>query len=218
MLKLRSVFVLAGLAAVGSLKAGPVVLYDNLTPGGYMATNGWTISPVQSLGLMFTPSVSASLAQLELALASFDVNPNSQATPLYNVRLVNSVPGDPNVNVLPYLPGNNVLASWTDVAGAGLNVLTPSSSVSLSGGTSYWVIVSPGTSSQASSGLWLFNANGILGQQAASFGSVWFDYYSSVAGGMRVIGETSVPVPEPATIALAGLGLGLAAQRRARRA
>ncbi len=216
-MKLRSIALLAGLAVLGSAQAASVILYDNLDPGGYIPTNGWTISTVQSLGLMFTPSVTATLSQLHLTLSSFEPVQGSQNVPLYDIQLVDSVPSDPNFNTLPFLPGSNVLASWSDVAGAGLNVLTPSASVQLAAGTSYWVIVSPGTSYSGPGGLWLFNANGKLGDLASNFGSVWFDDDSSVAGGMRVVGETSVPVPEPATLALAGLGLGLAARRRARR-
>ncbi|HCE01427.1 MAG TPA: hypothetical protein DER07_10335 [Armatimonadetes bacterium] len=213
-MKLRTPSLLAGLAVLGSAQAGPVVLYDNLTPGGYDSSTGWTINQISTIGQMFTPAVNATLTQLQLALSSFEPVVGSTNTPLYDVLLVNSVASDPEVTGIPYEPGTTVLHSWTALQGQGLNVLSLSSPVSVNAGTNYWVVVK---SNPNSSGLWFFNANGLLATQATQFGTMWLGDDENLGGGMRVIGETGVPVPEPATVALAGLALGLAARRRRNR-
>jgi len=215
-MKLRTLSLLAGVAVLGSAQASPVVLYDNLTPNGYSGTTGWTINQISTIGQMFTPSVGATLTQLQLALSSFEPIVGSTKTPLYDVQLVDSVPSNSMVTGIPFEPGTTVLHSWSAVPGQGLNVLSFSSPVSVSAGTNYWVVVKSTPNSNVS-GLWHFNANGLFATQATQFGSTWFGDDENLGGGMKVIGETGVPVPEPATVALAGLALGLAARRRRNR-
>lgn len=216
-MKLRTLSLLAGLAVLGSAQASPVVLYDNLTPNGYSGTTGWTIGSVSTIAQMFTPTVGATLTQLQLALSSFEPVVGSTNTPLYDILLVDSVPSsDPMVTGIPFEPGTTVLHSWSAVPGQGLNVLNFGGPVSVSAGSNYWVVVKSTPNSNAS-GLWHFNANGQLATQASQFGSVWLGEDENLGGGMKVIGETGVPVPEPATVALAGLALGLAARRRRNR-
>jgi len=208
-MKLRTLSLLAGLAVLGSAQAGPVVLYDNLTPGGYSSADGWVINSAQSLAQMFTPSVGATLTQLQLSLSP-------TTGPFFEVQLVNSEAAT-TLFGLDEQPGTTVYASWTNVQGQGLNLFNLSSPVSVVAGMNYWVVVRP-TANQTGTAFWYQNANGINGTMAAAFGTTWsLGDDSSDGGGMKVIGETGVPVPEPATVALAGLALGLAARRRRNR-
>lgn len=203
---IRNLAAIAACAFVAGAQAGPIVLFDNLTPSGYQSS-GWTINGASTVAQLFVAPQSATLTQLVLALSA-------EGNPTYNVMLTDSQPGDVSINGIPDIPGTNLLASWTNVAGAGLNSLTFGGAVNVSAGGKYWVVVAPHTGS----GQWLFNDNNILSTNAMAFGNngFWLGDDENLGGGLRVIGETSVPVPEPATAALAGLGLAAALRRRKR--
>ncbi|MCX7800423.1 MAG: PEP-CTERM sorting domain-containing protein [Fimbriimonadales bacterium] len=205
-MKFRNLAAIAACAVSAGAYAGPIVLFDNLKHSGYQSS-GWTISAASAVAQMFVAPKSATLTQLFLALSA-------EGSPTYDVFLMDSQPGDVGVNGIPDIPGNNQLASWINVAGAGLNSLSFVVTVNVTAGSKYWVLVA----SNSGSGQWLFNNNGILGTNAMAFGNntFWLGDDENLGGGLKVLGETGVPVPEPATLALAGLGLAAALRRRKR--
>lgn len=205
---MRVFLVLAtSVVAAPLIQAGPVVLFDNLTPGGYQPY-GYGIFPAWSAAQKFHVAETVRITQVQIALAEVDLLQGSEA-PRYDVSIVGSIPdasvdGGERPDTGPYL-------SWNGVPGAGLNVLDVSAPIFLPGGSNYWVLVE----SFSGNGQWLYNANGSISWMAQGAGEFMFPD-ESVGGGLRIYGETGAPVPEPATLALVGAGLAAAMRRRKR--
>jgi hypothetical protein len=195
--------IVAALAVSGATlcHAGEVVLFDNLQ-AGYSPNISWVIDAGQSIANPFSSSVNAVLSEVRLSLNP--TTPLDQPT-FYTVSITDALAG---------LPGPNTLYQWTNVQGAGLNVLTFASDVAVTPGGSYFVKVEP--ANRAMQGEWFWNARGDSGPFAYNIGGPWLPW-DDVRGGMTVKAATGEPVPEPATVALAGLALGLAARRRRNR-
>lgn len=200
-MRLASLFALAAVAPLAS--AGPVVLFDNLSPG-YAPDRWQALDPPAQLALPFVASVASSLSSIELPLTE-----DGRGGFTYIVRLYAADPSDPSV------PGGSALCEWFGVPG-GLATLTPSGEVALSAGSRYFVAVdTPDTRFVLERG-WHVQleeyrgpmAYGWPGNWTALDGTAWWP-------AMRVVGETSVPaVPEPATSFLCAAALAGAAVRR----
>ena len=193
--------IVAALAVSGATlcHAGQVVLFDNLQ-AGYEPNIYWAIDAGQSIANPFSSSVNAVLSEVRLSLKP--TTPLDQPT-FYTIRITDALAG---------LPGPNTLYQWTNVQGAGLNVLTFASDVAVTPGGTYFVKVEP--ANRAMQGGWFWNASGDSGPFAYTFGGTWYPY-DSVRGGMTVKATTAddgVPaVPGPA--AAIPFALGLLARR-----
>jgi len=183
-------------------RAGEVVLFDNLQ-AGYNPNTYWVIDAVQSIANPFSSSVNAVLSEVRLSLKP--ATPLDQPT-FYTVRITDALAG---------LPGPSTLYQWSNVQGAGLNVLTFASDVAVTPGGSYFVKVEP--ANRAMQGGWFWNASGDSGPFAFTSGGTWYSW-DDVRGGMTVKATTAddgVPaVPGPA--AAIPFALGLLARRRRR--
>ena len=185
----------AALAVSGATlcHAGEVVLFDNLQAG--YRVSSWQIDAVYSIANPFSSSVNAVLSEVRLSLVRT----------LYTVSITDALAG---------LPGPNTLYQWTNVQGAGLNVLAFASDVAVTPGGSYFVKVEP--ANQATKGGWFWNASGDSGPFAYAFGGTWYPYVS-VRGGMTVKAATGDEVPAvPGPAAAIPFALGLLARRRRR--
>ncbi|MEJ5170343.1 MAG: hypothetical protein WHU10_05095 [Fimbriimonadales bacterium] len=199
----RSLIVAAlGICLVPSAWPGEIVLFDNLQNG--YGGGFWQISAEQSVANPFESTGTGWLSEVRLALHPIDTR--SQGPVFYHVSITNAVAG---------LPGPAVLYEWTNVQGAGLNVLTFESRVPVHAGGSYFVKVAPVNDWMV--GEWALNLAGDYGPMAFSSMGRWY-MYESLRGAMTVkaITEDSVPaVPGPA--AAIPFALGLLARRRCRR-
>jgi|GEM_PF-4571770 len=195
--------ILAALAvsAATLCHAGEVVLFDNLQ-AGYAPNKYWVVDAGQSIANPFSSSVNAVLSEVRLSLVP--TTTLDQPT-LCTVSITDALAG---------LPGPNTLYQWSNVQGAGLNVLTFASDVPVTPGGSYFVKVEP--ANRAMQGGWFWNASGDSGPFAYTFGGTWYPY-DSVRGGMTVKAATGDEVPAvPGPAAAIPFALGLLARRRRR--
>jgi hypothetical protein len=195
----------AALAVSGATlcHAGEVVLFDNLQ-AGYSPDHGWAVDAGRGISLAnpFSSSVNAVLSEVRLSLKPTTLldQPN-----FYTVSITDALAG---------LPGPNTLYQWSNVQGAGLNVLTFASDVPVTPGGSYFVKVEP--ANQATQGGWFWNASGDSGPFYYTYGGTWHPY-DSVRGGMTVKATTGDEVPAvPGPAAAIPFALGLLARRRRR--
>ncbi|MCX7800424.1 MAG: hypothetical protein N2109_08800 [Fimbriimonadales bacterium] len=186
-------------------RAGTIVLFDNLQ-GGY-TNSGWVIDFSQSVANPFVASQNAVLTEVVLALRP--------VTDLYQQTFYNISIREANGSV----PGSTVLYSWTNVAGAGLNVLTFASDVPVVAGGSYFVQVDP--ANRGLQGVWFWANPPDTGPFAFSFFQTWYAH-EGYRGGMTVKafvpdggGDPDVPVV-PGPMAALPFALGLLLRRRRR--
>jgi len=184
--------------------AAATTIYSNFGPGNdYLGNVSRSFGGFPMVGQAFTPSGNYQLTQIDLALVYFG------GTNSVNVGLNADTGG---------LPGA-VIATWSDpinLQAIGttcciVQTFTPSSTILLSSGTQYWIVVAAGASDTFAG--WNLNNTADDGSVALNFGSGF-----SLDGPLRrsafdVLGDSSVP--EPTTLALTALGLALLVSRRA---
>jgi hypothetical protein len=206
------------LAATNAVRADFVV-YNNFGPanGGndFNGPSGWFVGDsggnTYVIGESFTANKTGTLSQITLALEYFGSGPNA------GVVKLQSDSGAPD-----FLPAG-VLESWnvgplpTDDGNFHTPIsLTDASSVTLTAGTTYWVVAYGAIGSALS---WQLNNTGALGSHAESDdgGSNYFAF-NTTQGAFRVteLDQTS-SAPAPGAIALLVTGLGTLAGYRLRR-
>lgn len=194
----------ACVTAVPAAVAAPIVLFDNMQ-GGW-ATTLQATSQVDILAIPFVATEDCTLSQVILPLSK----PN-RSTYTHTVRLYGASSTDPT------MPGS-VLHQWSGVPD-GLAVLEPTTPVSLSAGSKYFLASFGNARGFVWDLGWHVNAeeqrDSLL--YTADGGASWMILENMWMPALRVIGETSVPVvPEPATTALGAVSLVVALRRRRR--
>ncbi len=201
---MKKPLVVAALAACAAPIAwsAEVVLFDNLQ-NGYANPGGWLISFVQSVANPFSSSVNGVLSEVRVAL---DPLTSLQQPAFYDVSITDALGG---------VPGPATLYEWTNVQGAGLNVLAFASDVPIVAGGSYFVKVAP--ANRAMQGGWNWNLAGDVGPFAFTYMNDWYTY-EGVRSAMTVKATTEDSVPAvPGPAAAIPFALGLLARRRCRR-
>jgi hypothetical protein len=192
-------------------RAPAAVAFTSLTPDGYYdnGTGRSIYGASSSNGYLaeadlFIPSAGGLLTSVELALhySQYSSPPGDQV----DIRLTL----DLNDPVHGHIPSSTILAAGTvtlpsDFGNFGLTTFTPSTSVLLSAGTMYWVVVLPHFTNTF--GVWNVNYIGKSGPIAVSTDGVnWLQNPNALMDAFRVnVG----PVPEPSSAALLTTALGL---------
>lgn len=188
------------------------VAYSTLdASGGYLGTAGIGItgsadatSGYFGLGNEFAPTVSGELDNIGIALAYVY---NISRPELVNVQLVLDNGGSPYGPVLA--SGSVMTDGYLGSSSTALSTFTPSTSVFLTAGTDYWLLITPSSSSSVD--VWNDETSGMLGNNAATRdGSTWAVGPNQPQNGFQVI----VAVPEPSSLAFTLGGLILIAGRR----
>lgn len=205
----RGVLVLAAAVCLCSLPAGAATLYSDLgtVPGSLYSSSGGTNiagsgNPVfsqQSLAALFTAAGSGSqtVTQIDLAVASLFV-PNTFAASIWTDN--GGIPGSEVANAYWSLTTN--IAPFTCC-----NFVTVSgiSGVTLTGGTSYFMVLAPLSATDTSGSIWADNNVGLYsGLVSLNGGATWISS-PFLAGAFDVLGGSSVP--EPSSVLLVGMGL-----------
>jgi hypothetical protein len=196
---------LAGLGCL--LAAGPAragILFSNLGPGDtYDTSVGYTIGLGFTQGDAFTPSATANLSDIGMAL-NFAFGDSHDVT----VQLRADAGGQPGAVIETYS------ATTTGQFGSQnpLVFVDSTSHPLLLAGTQYWVIAS---SDSGSDNPWNLNSTGDSGPHALSTdGGTTFSVVTKTRGAFLVEGTA---VPEPASLTLLGLGAIALAGYRLRR-
>ena len=146
--------------------------------------------------MAFTPTANYTLSQVDIALQYGGLGSN-----LVNLALA--------VDNGSGLPGT-VLETWNGVVpsttGTGVETVTPTSTISLSDGTQYWLEALPGASDTTA----IWNSSSTLGNAAVDMGSGFVARNTPPVGyqigAFDVLGDaiqTNAPAPEPSSVALA---------------
>jgi hypothetical protein len=205
-------FVAGSLLFCGSRSLAATVVFSSLYPGGFYLNTGYVIegsnnaSGYQEVANRFVPTSGGILSSIELGL-SYDGTPNQVDVSLRLDGLL----GSPSPGVL----FSQTVTTTFDIFSSNTNLLSvvPSSSIFLTPGTGYWIVVRPHTPDSVD--VWKFGA--VAGNSAYSTdaGQTWRtgggEYNSLNAFRVSV-------VPEPATLSLVCVGLaGIAARRMAKK-
>lgn len=198
-----------------------VPIFSNLgSPGDvYNSNNGSVVAgSASSMGTsfttanQFTAANGGNVTQINLAVSSI-------GTPAgFNASIWTNSGG---------LPGSQILgAFWggltsTTVFGSGFGLVTINgiSGLSLNGGESYFMILSPENSGDSSFNAWNTNTTGVNGRNLASFddGSSWvLQSNSSPIGAFDILSGT-IPVPEPNTFTLLFAGFAVVGYFRSKK-
>ena len=196
-----AVLSLSGLPARASIimfnNFGPGHTYDTLNTAGFTTGSG-TFLGTQVFGQQFTPLVSGTATQIDVAI-NYDMGFTNNVT----LSLQNDSGG---------LPGSTI-TSWSltsmPVSPGCCDTVTLSQS--LTAGTQYWLVMSPGDPNTFAN--WNANSTGDMGR-------LWFGgttvHASGVRGAFDVLGAGSASsVPEPGTITAGVVVLLIIAVRRA---
>ena len=189
-------FVLAMLTAP-SQTWGASVLFSNFaasygynTSQGNVAGNGFD-GNTYAEGDAFTPSMSANLASIDIALSCFFT-----CTDNFTVALTSSVGGQPGAAIETFTVSGASLGSLgnTNPPVTVTSVLRPL----LSAGTQYWVTVSSDLNNSIE---WNLNSTGDASPAALSIdgGATWFSPSGQTPGAFDVNGAAASSAPEPAT-------------------
>jgi len=176
----------------------PTVAFTTLDAGGgYSGTGGTSITGsangYQGFGNLFVPTVSGTLDSIGIALTS------TGAPELVDVELrLDSGNGFPTGATLA--SGSVMTVGYLGTTSTALSMFTPSVPVNLSVGTSYWLLVTPHSST--SFDVWNDETSGVIGELAGTRDGVnWGIGPNQPLNAFQV----TVLVPEPSCLAL-GLG------------
>jgi hypothetical protein len=180
--------------------------------GGYMSGIGPSIlgSSVtygyQGIGNEFAPTVSGEINNIGIAVSSIN-QPD-----FFNVQLVLDNGGNPTG---PILASGSVMTDGIfGTSSTALSAFTPSTSVFLTAGTDYWLLITPHSSS--SQDVWNYESSAVPGNFAVTTDGLTWAVKPNLGAphgplsGFQVI----VDVPEPSYLAFALGGLVLIVRRR----
>lgn len=188
---------LVGLHTV-ALSAHATDAYSNLA--GPFVTTGQTVAPTLSIGFQFTSGLTGALSSLSVAIGSVD--PNAPAQPF-----ALSLYAD-NAGTLGTLLGSySAMTNEYFGTAAALDVV-PASGVTLTAGTSYWLVAT--TTSDV---VWNYVDAAGTAKQPGYFAFEDFPVYTTLQS--SAFSVQANPVPEPTTFVALGLGvLGFLRRRR----
>lgn len=195
---------LAGVAAADSI-------FDTGAPGGFFGFIGYDVSVAQSVAVAFTPSADYYLDDINVWIMSNDFD---SAGRTYTLSL------RPDALDGATEPSNTVIESWNIATAAVgwlpvLETVTPTSTILLTAGTTYW-IVAESDEPAGWSPVWVWGSNEepVLSGNIDFFsGPHWQTGYTTGSAPGTIVNGTLVPAP--AALALFGIG-GLVSGRRRR--
>jgi hypothetical protein len=194
---------------VSPARAGTI--FSNLGPGdSYDSTAGWSVStPSSSAGyasvsaMPFTPTTTASLASIELAIQL------ASGTNSLTIELLTDNNNSPG-SVIESYSANNQMVTFGTVSAGDLVTVTSLTQPTLMAGTQYWVGALPGGSDTFA--IWAFSLSDDREvAQSADGGTTWNVYPTDMATTGETVGAFQVnSVPEPGalvqfSIAVAGV-------------
>jgi hypothetical protein len=214
---LSAVAIFAGICSQHASAAN--ILFSDLASGGTLYTNGGEGVQGSNSSLFPMPTSSFTEASLFTVAGS-----GSEGVSQIDLGVFYSTPGGPT--------GGFYASIWTDNAGVPGSQLpgafwsasatelfdssaccapvsiTGISGITLTGGTSYFVVLGPLSLSDTSANAWALNVAGVTGdgQYSTNGGVSWISRGSSFTiGAFDVLGQASTP--EPRSVILLGLGL-----------
>lgn len=203
---------LAGAFVFSTFESSATVAFSTLEAGGgYSGASGTAISGsadtsgYQGFGNEFAPTVSGELDNIGIALAYVY---NVSQPELVDVQLRLDSGGSPTGPILA--SGSVMTDGYFGSSSTALSTFSPSTPVSLTAGTDYWLLITPSSSSSVD--VWNDETSGMPGNFAATRdGSTWAvgPDQNQPLNAFQVI-----VVPEPSCLALALGGLMLIAARR----
>jgi hypothetical protein len=198
----------AALSALTPSTAHADIVYSNFSPATGFGYNlfGYTVGDAreQIIAVSFTPTSSYNFTSAELATF------HGSGTNSYNIFLRSSLLGANLATGNVLFPPPPPTQSPTSIV-----TWTPSTTITLDAGTTYWLLASGGTLS--SSGAWMSNSIGQTGLQVAN-SLLPFSDPGTATPAFRINGTlASVAAPEPTTLSLALLGISGLIMRRKRR-
>ena len=201
LLFMKRLFLLGGLAVTFVAVSQGAVVVDTLGPGNtYAQSSGFAVSgPSSSLGNTFesasefVAAAGGTLTQIDLGLTLVDGGS-------VNVYLYGDAGGSPD-NLSQILLGN---VTPTQVFGTTNNSIVsfvPAGNVSVNLGTTYWLVLKPGTDSTRDDWNQSLTATGV--QMVAQGDGNWIQS-NTILSAYRII---AVPEPSPIVLTIAGLVL-----------